>query len=66
MYLVGDRVKFPSSTGGEAVGEIELVEEQLDGSYSYVINTDDNGIALRNSDNDVEMTLLNDPELDFN
>lgn len=65
MYLVGDRVKFPSSTGGEACGEIGLVEEQLDGSYSYVIDTDDNGIALRNSENDDEMTLINDPVLDF-
>lgn len=65
MYLVGDKVKFPSSTGGEAFGEIVLVEEQLDNSISYVINTYDNGIALRNSDRDDEMSFLNDPELDF-
>lgn len=65
MYLVGDVVKFPSSSGKETSGEIVLVEEQLDLSYSYVINTDD-AISIRNSAEDAEMSLLNHPDLDFN
>ena len=65
MYLVGDRVKFPSSTGKETSGEIVLVEEQLDFSYSYVINSDEDGIVIRNSEHDHEMSLVNDPVLDF-
>lgn len=65
MYLVGDRIKFPSPQGREICGEVALVEEQPDFSYSYVINTDDDGIVIRNSEDDHEVSLVNDPVLDF-
>ena len=65
MYLLGDRVKFPSSQGKETCGTVLLIEEQLDFSYSYVIDSDDVGIVIRNSEDDSEMSLLNNPVLDF-
>lgn len=65
MYLVGDIVKFPSSYGKEISGKIVLVEEQPDFSYSYVINSDEDGVVIRNSEDDAEMSLINDPVLDF-
>lgn len=64
MYLVGDKVNIPSSTGLAVTGKIELVEEQTDGSIGYVINTDE-GIVIRNSNDDADMSLVNHPELDF-
>lgn len=64
MYLVGDTVNLPSSVGLTITGMIELVEEQPDGSLSYVINTED-GISIRNSNDDEEMSIVDDISVDF-
>ena len=65
MYLVGDRINFPSPHGGTESGKIELIEEHLDNSISYVINSDDGHIVLRNSEDDAEMSLIDNITLDF-
>ena len=64
MYLSGDVIKFPSPHGGEVQGKIELIEESIDGSINYVINTDD-GIVIRNSEDDHETELISQIDLDF-
>ncbi len=64
MFLVGDKVNFPSPHGDVITGKIDLVEEQLDGSVTYVINSDE-GIALRNSNSDEDMTFIDDITTEF-
>lgn len=66
MYLVGDRIKLPSTIGSEVSGTIALVEEHLDGNLTYVINTDDNMIVIRSSDDDAETSFIDNITVDFN
>jgi len=66
MYLVGDRINLPSSSGRDTRGKIELVEEQPDGSLAYVVNTDDGEIVVRYSDDDDAISLIDDITVDFN
>lgn len=66
MYLVGDRISLPSPSGGDVLGTIALVEEQLDGNLAYVINTDNDEIVVRYSDSDDEISLVDDITVDFN
>lgn len=66
MYLVGDRINLPSPLGGDVNGTISIIEEQIDGGLAYVINTDDGQIAIRYSEDDHEISFINNIEVDFN
>jgi Fe-S cluster biogenesis protein NfuA len=62
MYLVGDRIKYISPENTESSGTIELIEESLDGHINYVIQDDNGYIAIRNSENDDEVSLIQNNE----
>jgi Fe-S cluster biogenesis protein NfuA len=62
MYLVGDRIKYISSENTESSGTIELIEESLDNHINYVIQDDNGYIAIRNSENDDEVSLIQNNE----
>jgi len=62
MYLVGDRIKYISPENTESSGTIELIEESLDGHINYVIQDDNGYITIRNSENDDEVSLIENNE----
>jgi|LauGreDrversion4_2_1035121.scaffolds.fasta_scaffold1636624_1 hypothetical protein len=62
MYLVGDRIKYISSENTESSGTIELIEESLDNHINYVIQDDNGYITIRNSENDDELSLIENNE----
>jgi len=62
MYLVGDRIKYISSENTESSGTIELIEESLDNHINYVIQDDNGYITIRNSENDDEVSLIQNNE----
>lgn len=66
MYLVGDRINLPSPFGKNVTGTVELIEEQNDGSVDYVVNTDDNNIVIRFSEDDAETSFIDNITVDFN
>lgn len=66
MYLVGDRINLPSPSGGDVLGTVALVEEQVGGNVAYVVNTDDNMIVIRLSEDEQETSFIDDITVDFN
>lgn len=66
MFLVGDRILIPSPNGGQVAGTVELIDQKpFETTVNYVINTDDCEIVIRSSEDDNEVTFLNNAELDF-